>query len=105
MTLALSCFHRQSDLLVRLNRLLERCLRNSKCIDTESLCVVAGEKVDNIPKILNLGISAVDLWISLPVLSLSELQLIQFSGSLQMLRSAVYRTFYRISLWRDKKHW
>lgn len=29
---------RQSDLLVKLNRLLERCLRNSKCIDTESLC-------------------------------------------------------------------
>ncbi|XP_020637122.3 exosome complex component RRP45 [Pogona vitticeps] len=36
---------RQSELLVKLNRLLERCLRNSKCIDTESLCVVAGEKV------------------------------------------------------------
>ncbi|XP_064190921.1 exosome complex component RRP45 [Anguilla rostrata] len=36
---------RQSDLLVKLNRLLERCLRNSKCIDTESLCVVSGEKV------------------------------------------------------------
>ncbi|XP_037753066.1 exosome complex component RRP45 isoform X4 [Chelonia mydas] len=36
---------RQSDLLVKLNRLLERCLRNSKCIDTESLCVVAGVKV------------------------------------------------------------
>ncbi|NXN29445.1 EXOS9 protein, partial [Nycticryphes semicollaris] len=36
---------RQSDLLVKLNRLIERCLRNSKCIDTESLCVVAGEKV------------------------------------------------------------
>lgn len=39
-------FHsRQSELLIKLNRLLERCLRNSKCIDTESLCVVAGEKV------------------------------------------------------------
>ncbi|XP_067849206.1 exosome complex component RRP45 [Heptranchias perlo] len=36
---------RQSELLVKLNRLLERCLRNSKCIDTESLCVVAGAKV------------------------------------------------------------
>ncbi|XP_030047639.1 exosome complex component RRP45 [Microcaecilia unicolor] len=36
---------RQSELLIKLNRLLERCLRNSKCIDTESLCVVAGEKV------------------------------------------------------------
>ncbi|KAM3832010.1 exosome complex component RRP45 isoform 1-T1 [Vipera latastei] len=36
---------RQSELLVKVNRLLERCLRNSKCVDTESLCVVAGEKV------------------------------------------------------------
>lgn len=37
--------NRQSELLVVLNRQLERCLRNSKCIDTESLCVVSGEKV------------------------------------------------------------
>uniref|UniRef100_A0A8C2B5R1 Exosome complex component RRP45 n=1 Tax=Cyprinus carpio TaxID=7962 RepID=A0A8C2B5R1_CYPCA len=37
--------NRQSELLVMLNRQLERCLRNSKCIDTESLCVVSGEKV------------------------------------------------------------
>ncbi|ROI16025.1 Exosome complex component RRP45 [Anabarilius grahami] len=37
--------NRQSELLVLLNRQLERCLRNSKCIDTESLCVVSGEKV------------------------------------------------------------
>ncbi|XP_073459546.1 exosome complex component RRP45 [Aquarana catesbeiana] len=36
---------RPSEIVVRLNRLLERCLRNSKCIDTESLCVQAGEKV------------------------------------------------------------
>ncbi|XP_030644042.1 exosome complex component RRP45 [Chanos chanos] len=36
---------RQSELLVKLNRQLERCLRNSKCIDTESLCVISGEKV------------------------------------------------------------
>ncbi|NXO04742.1 EXOS9 protein, partial [Rhinopomastus cyanomelas] len=36
---------RQPELLVKLNRLIERCLRNSRCIDTESLCVVAGEKV------------------------------------------------------------
>ncbi|KAE8630486.1 hypothetical protein XENTR_v10000838 [Xenopus tropicalis] len=36
---------RNSELSVKLNRLLERCLRNSKCIDTESLCVAAGEKV------------------------------------------------------------
>ncbi len=30
---------------MKLNRQLERCFRNSKCIDTESLCVVSGEKV------------------------------------------------------------
>ncbi|KAM9030456.1 exosome complex component RRP45 isoform 2-T2 [Ara ararauna] len=36
---------RQSDLLVKLNRQIERCLRNSRCIDTESLCIVAGQKV------------------------------------------------------------
>lgn len=36
---------RPSELVIKLNRLLERCLRNSKCIDTESLCVQAGEKV------------------------------------------------------------
>ncbi|NWU63895.1 EXOS9 protein, partial [Pterocles burchelli] len=36
---------RQSELLVELNSLIERCLRNSECIDTESLCIVAGEKV------------------------------------------------------------
>lgn len=60
LTLAHSYFHRQSDLLVKLNRLLERCLRNSKCIDTESLCVVAGEKVGNMLKILNFSMSIVD---------------------------------------------
>ncbi|KAM8939494.1 exosome complex component RRP45 [Pelodytes ibericus] len=36
---------RPSELVIKLNRLLERCLRNSKCIDTESLCIAAGEKV------------------------------------------------------------
>uniref|UniRef100_A0AAY4A6B8 Exosome complex component RRP45 n=1 Tax=Denticeps clupeoides TaxID=299321 RepID=A0AAY4A6B8_9TELE len=36
---------RQSELLVKLNRQLERCLRNSKCIDMESLCIISGEKV------------------------------------------------------------
>lgn len=45
---------------MKLNRLLERCLRNSKCIDTESLCVVAGEKVGNMSRILNLRMSIVD---------------------------------------------
>lgn len=38
------CF-RLSDFGVEINRLLERCLKESRCIDTESLCIVAGEKV------------------------------------------------------------
>lgn len=105
MTLAHSCFHRQSDLLVKLNRLLERCLRNSKCIDTESLCVVAGEKVGNMPKILNLGMNIVDSWISISILSFSELQLIQFySSSLHFTYSWMLPIeLCVISLWRDKK--
>lgn len=48
---------------MKLNRLLERCLRNSKCIDTESLCVIAGEKVGNVPGVLNLRVNIVDSWI------------------------------------------
>jgi exosome complex component RRP45 len=30
---------------VEINRLLERCLRDSRCVDTESLCIVSGRKV------------------------------------------------------------
>lgn len=58
---------------MKLNRLLERCLRNSKCIDTESLCVVAGEKVGNMPIILNLRMNTVDSWIPVSELLFSEL--------------------------------
>ncbi|XP_048772793.2 exosome complex component RRP45-like [Ostrea edulis] len=36
---------RMSDLGVEINRLLERCLRESRCVDTESLCIISGEKV------------------------------------------------------------
>ncbi|XP_071087734.1 exosome complex component RRP45-like [Haliotis cracherodii] len=36
---------RPSEFGVELTRLLERCLKESRCVDTESLCVVAGEKV------------------------------------------------------------
>ncbi|XP_041359365.1 exosome complex component RRP45-like [Gigantopelta aegis] len=36
---------RQSEFGVELTRLLERCLKESRCIDTESLCIVAGQKV------------------------------------------------------------
>ncbi|CAG9091571.1 unnamed protein product [Plutella xylostella] len=37
--------NRQSDLSVYLNRLLEKCYKDSKCIDLESLCIVVEEKV------------------------------------------------------------
>ena len=36
---------RSNELSVGLERLLERCLRESRCVDLESLCVVADEKV------------------------------------------------------------
>lgn len=36
---------RSSELGVSLERLLERCLRESRCVDLEALCVVADEKV------------------------------------------------------------
>lgn len=35
----------QSDLPVYLNRLLEKCYKDSKCLDLESLCIVVEEKV------------------------------------------------------------
>ncbi|XP_057659440.1 uncharacterized protein LOC130895873 [Diorhabda carinulata] len=36
---------RQSDLSVQLNRLLEKCLKDSKALDLESLCIKMNEKV------------------------------------------------------------
>lgn len=36
---------RLGDYGVEVSRLLERCIRDSHCVDTESLCLVAGEKV------------------------------------------------------------
>ncbi|XP_075972208.1 exosome complex component Rrp45 [Anticarsia gemmatalis] len=37
--------NRQADLAVYLNRLLEKCYKDSKCIDLESLCITVEEKV------------------------------------------------------------
>ncbi|XP_072942168.1 exosome complex component RRP45 [Epargyreus clarus] len=37
--------YRPTDLNVYLNRLLEKCYKDSKCIDLESLCIVVEEKV------------------------------------------------------------
>lgn len=36
---------RQSDLSIQLNRLLEKCIKDSKTIDLESLCIKVKEKV------------------------------------------------------------
>jgi exosome complex component RRP45 len=36
---------RQSELAVQLNRLLEKCIKDSRCLDLEALCIVAEEKV------------------------------------------------------------
>ena len=36
---------RQSDISIQVNRLLEKCLKESKCVDLEALCIVAEEKV------------------------------------------------------------
>lgn len=36
---------RQSDQCVQLNRLLEKCLKDSKAVDLESLCIQTHEKV------------------------------------------------------------
>lgn len=37
--------NRQSDISIQVNRLLEKCLKESKCVDLEALCIVADEKV------------------------------------------------------------
>ncbi|PSN53584.1 Exosome complex component RRP45 [Blattella germanica] len=36
---------RQSELGVQLNRLIEKCIKDSRCVDLESLCIIAEEKV------------------------------------------------------------
>ena len=36
--------YRQSDYAVELNRLLERNIKQSRCLDIEALCIRAGEK-------------------------------------------------------------
>lgn len=38
----------QSDAFIQTNRILERTLRDSKCVDLESLCIIAEEKVWNL---------------------------------------------------------
>ena len=39
-----SFMHRPSSYAVEMMRILERCIKESRAIDTESLCIIAGEK-------------------------------------------------------------
>lgn len=45
--------NRSSDLSVQVNRILERAFKDSRCIDLESLCIIAEEKVWNLRVDLN----------------------------------------------------
>lgn len=45
--------NRNSDLSVQVNRILERAFKDSRCIDLESLCIIAEEKVWNLRVDLN----------------------------------------------------
>ena len=38
---------RGSEATAVINRLIEKCLKESKCVDLESLCIVADKKVYN----------------------------------------------------------
>ena len=40
-------FSRQNQSTVEINRLLEKSVKDSRCVDTESLCIVAGAQVRN----------------------------------------------------------
>ena len=36
---------RQTSLSVEVNRILEKCQKEARAVDTESLCIIAGQKV------------------------------------------------------------
>ena len=46
-------FPRQSNFGVEVTRLLERCIKESRCVDTESLCIMAGVKVNTFINVLH----------------------------------------------------
>jgi len=39
---------RQSSMCVEVTRILERCQKESRAVDTETLCIIAGQKVRGI---------------------------------------------------------
>ncbi len=42
---------RQSEAGVELTRILERCIKESRCVDTESLCIMAAIKVSKLSRL------------------------------------------------------
>ena len=47
MLLLLHCiYYRLSGLAIEIDQVLDRCYKQSRAVDTESLCIVAGEKVE-----------------------------------------------------------
>ncbi|XP_066593997.1 exosome complex component RRP45 isoform X2 [Prorops nasuta] len=46
--------NRQTSTAIMINRLLEKCIKDSKCIDLESLCIVADKKVWNLRVDINI---------------------------------------------------
>lgn len=77
------CLFRVSDLGVEINRLLERCLRESRCLDTESLCIISGEKVSSWEHRLKCYVLLVFLYtsVTLSLLSVGTFVLMNFYQS------------------------
>ena len=44
-SLCISSLCRISTAAIEINRLLERCQKESRAVDTESLCIIAGQKL------------------------------------------------------------
>ena len=48
-------YYRPSGLAIEIDQVLDRCYKQSRAVDTESLCIVAGEKVEyfltNVPTV------------------------------------------------------
>lgn len=72
------CLFRMSDLGVEINRLLERCLRESRCLDTESLCIISGEKVSSSEHRLNSYVLFLDTSVTLSLSTVGTFVLMNF---------------------------
>lgn len=75
------CLFRMSDLGVEINRLLERCLRESRCLDTESLCIISGEKVSSWEHRLKYNVVFLHTLVTLSLLTVGTFVLMNFYQS------------------------